>query len=352
MANATLNLVGEGLQVEGTAEAARLPEAPKALETSEAPEAPSAGGGDAVRKRALIGAALLAVYVIWGSTYLGMHIALEGFPPFMMGGIRFLLAGAILYTALRLRGAPRPALREWRSAAVTGVLLLAGGNGLVAVGQQWVSTSVAAVVVATMPLWMALLGTFQGQRPSRGEWTGLLIGFAGVGLLNMGGELSAVNAAALVILLAPICWALGSVWSRSLSMPAGAMSTATQMLAGGVSMVAISSLRGESFVSAPPLRSVLALAYLIVFGSIVAFSAYGFLLRNTRPAIATSYAYVNPVVAIALGIALGGEKVELMTIAAVIVILGGVLVLSRAKIQRQVEAQAVGQVQGVAPGQR
>lgn len=346
MANATLNLVGEGLQVEGTAEAARVPEAPKGAGS------PSAGGGGDVRQRALIGAALLAVYVIWGSTYLGMHIALEGFPPFLMGGIRFLLAGGILYTVLRLRGAPRPSLLEWRSAAVTGVLLLAGGNGLVAVGQQWVSSSVAAVIVATMPLWMALLGTFQGQRPSRGEWTGLLIGFAGVGLLNMGGELRAVNVAALVILLAPICWALGSVWSRSLSMPAGAMSTATQMLAGGVSMLTISLLRGEGLAHAPPLRSVVALGYLIVFGSIVAFSAYGFLLRNTRPAIATSYAYVNPVVAIALGVALGGEQVGLLTIASVVVILGGVLVLSRAKLQRQVETQGTAQVQAAGPGQR
>lgn len=288
-----------------------------------------------MRRRALIGAALLAVYVIWGSTYLAMHVALEGFPPFLMGAVRFLLAGSVLYVALRARGAPRPSAREWGGAGITGVLLLAGGNGLIAVGQQWVSSSVAAVVVATMPLWVALLGTFQGQRPSRGEWVGLLIGFGGVGLLNVGGDLRAVNVAALVILLAPLAWALGSVWSRSLSLPAGPMSAATQMLAGGASMLAISALRGEALTHAPPLRSVLAVAYLVVFGSIVAFSAYGFLLRATRPSIATSYAYVNPALAILLGIAVGGERVGILTFGAVIVILGGVLVLSLAKSRRQ-----------------
>lgn len=301
------------------------------------PHAPAAGAaGDSLspgerRIRIRIGLSLLAVYVIWGSTYLAMHYALATMPPFLMGGTRFLLAGSILYIALRLRGAARPSLREWRGAVIIGVLLLAGGNGFVAVGQQWVSSSVAAVVVATMPLWVALLSSIRGQRPSLFEWVGLLIGFAGVFVLRFGGELGEAPPIALILLLSPLCWAIGTVLSKSVPLPKGPMATAAQMLAGGASMLVIGFAHGERFAGIPSLPSLLALAYLVVFGSIVAFSAYGFLLRETRPAIATSYAYVNPVVAVSLGALLGGERVGWMTWGATAIVLTGVVILTTAR---------------------
>jgi len=282
--------------------------------------------------------ALAAVYVVWGSTYLAMRIGLETLPPFLMAGVRFLTAGALLYGALRLGGAPAPTRREWGAAARTGTLLLVGGNGFVAISQQWVSSGVAAVVVTTMPLWMALMTTAQAirgvpgaQRPSRFEWVGLLVGFTGAAMLQVGGDLRAANPAALLIVLAPVCWALGSIYSRSLPLPAGPMANAAQMVVGGVAMLALSPLLGERVTAMPSGRSLAAVAYLIVFGSIVAFSAYGYLLRNTRPAVATSYAYVNPLVAIALGVWFANEQASATTWAAAAIIIAGVAILTRAR---------------------
>lgn len=283
------------------------------------------------RLRLWIGLALFAVYVVWGSTYLAMHIAMETIPPFLMGGIRFVIAGAILYAALRLRGSLPPSPRQWGASAIVGVLLLVCGNGFVALGQTWVSTSVAAVVVATLPLCIALLSSLRGQRPSAGEWVGLLIGFAGVFVLRAGGELGAAHPGVLLILLSPICWAIGSLWSKNLPMPLGLMATAAQMLTGGASMLLVGLACGERVTAIPSARSLLALAYLVSFGSIIAFSAYGFLLRTTRPAIATSYAYVNPVIAVALGVLLGGERAGWTTWGATAIVLAGVAIVALAR---------------------
>ncbi len=279
---------------------------------------------------------LAALYLIWGSTYLAVSIALETLPPFLLAGVRFVTAGALLYGGLRLRGVPRPTLRQWGAAARVGVLLLVFGNGLVVVAQQWVSSGVAAVVVSTMPLWLALFTTARGARGasagapevSRGEWLGLLVGFAGAALLHLGGDLHAAHAGALLIVLAPVAWALGSLYSRSLPLPEGPMAVAAEMLAAGPVMLGISALTGEHLAAPPSARSLLALGYMTVFGSIVALSAYTFLLRNTRPAIATSYAYVNPIVAIALGILLGGERASATTWAAAAIVGAGVVLVS------------------------
>ncbi|WP_437730932.1 drug/metabolite exporter YedA [Sorangium sp. So ce1335] len=285
---------------------------------------------------------LAALYVVWGSTYLAVSVALETLPPFLLAGVRFVTAGALLYGALRLRGVPRPTLRQWGAAARVGVLLLVAGNGLVVVAQQWVSSGVAAVVVSTMPLWLALFTTLRAARGgaigphaapevSRGEWAGLLVGFAGAALLHLGGDFRAEHAGALLIVLAPVAWALGSLYSRTTPLPDGPMAVAAEMLAGGAVMLGISALAGERLVEAPSSRSLLALAYLVVFGSIVGLSAYTYLLRNTRPAIATSYAYVNPIIAIALGIVLGGERASAATWVAAAVIGAGVLIVSTAR---------------------
>ncbi|MFO0755594.1 MAG: drug/metabolite exporter YedA [Byssovorax sp.] len=293
--------------------------------------APVALAPEARRKRAIVALALLSVYVVWGSTYLVMRIALETIPPYFMSGARFLLAGGLLYTFLRVRGAPRPSLRQWGAAGLVAGLLLVCGNGFIALAEQKVSSSIAAVVVATMPLWMALIGSVRGERPTPREWVGLLIGFAGVVVLNLGGELGHAGLPVLLLLLlAPITWALGSVWSKRLPLPEGPMATAAEMLVGGAAMLVLGVAQGHH-PALPSLRSGLAVGYLVVFGSIIAFSAYGYLLRNTRPAIATSYAYVNPVIAVALGALVGHEPVGLLTCGATAIVLTGVVILTRAR---------------------
>ncbi len=283
--------------------------------------------GDSIapgRERFAVLAALLAVSVVWGSTYLGIRIALEGFPPFLMAGVRFVIAGALLFAGLWLRGAPAPTPRQWRSAALVGGLLLLGGNGGVVVAEQSVASGLAALGVATVPLWSALFAGAWGQWPRRLEWAGLAVGFGGVALLNVGGGLRASPLGALALLVAPVSWALGSMWSRRLDLPGGLMTSAAEMLAGGVLLLVTSAALGERPPAALALRPTLALAYLIVFGSWVGFSAYLFLLRRVRPAIATSYAYVNPVVAMVLGVAVAGERIEWGEWAATPVILAGV----------------------------
>lgn len=275
-----------------------------------------------------VAVALAAVYVVWGSTYYAMRLALGGLPPFLMAGGRFLLAGAILYGALRLRGAPSPTRRGWLAAAKVGGLLLVVGNGAVAYAQQWVNSSLAAVVVSTMPLWAALFARLVGQRPSRAEWLGLLIGFIGVVILNAGGELNAQGPRAMVLLIAPVSWAIGSVWSRRLPLPAGPMASAAQMLVAGAGMLLIGALRGEHVMHAPPPSAIAAFFYLVVFGSLVGFSAYTWLLTHVRPALATSYAYVNPLIALLLGGGLGGEHISRLTVVAATVIIVGVGVLN------------------------
>lgn len=259
------------------------------------------------RQTALIVAALIALYFIWGSTYFAMRLALDALPPFLMCGVRFVIAGAGLLAFLRFRGTPLPTLKQWGASAIVGTLLLVFGNGLVAVAERSVDSGVAATVVATMPLWMAAIGATFGERITRREWLGLAIGFAGVAVLNRAGTLALGSVDSFAILLAPIAWALGSVWSRRLSLPPKLMGTAAQMVCGGVVLLLLAAVTGERISETPSVSALGALAYLVVFGSLVAFSAYGFLLRNTRSTIASSYAYVNPIVALAIGSLVGSE---------------------------------------------
>jgi drug/metabolite transporter (DMT)-like permease len=281
-----------------------------------------------LREHLSIGIALLALYLIWGSTYLGMSFALEGFPPFMMSGIRFLLAGTILYIILRIRKAPNPTGVQWRGAAVVGILLLAGGNTSVAFAEQWVASGLAAVAIAATPLWFSLIMGLLGKWPTRWEWAGLLLGFAGVVLLNMENGLWANPIGAIALLLAPFLWSIGSALSTRLSMPEGLMSSAAQMLVGGAVILLSGLVMGERITSWPVASSLWAMLFLILFGSLIAFSAYGYLLKRVRPALATSYAYVNPVVAVILGILLGGEKFTPVALIAMPVILVGVALVS------------------------
>ncbi len=276
-----------------------------------------------------IGLALLAVYLIWGSTYLAMRLAIKGFPPFLMAGTRFLIAGTLLFVFLRLRGVPLPSRKQCAGAALVGTLLLVGGNGLVAFAEQSVASSVAALAIATVPLWAVLFARIWGRWPSRPEWIGLAVGFLGIIVLNLGGNLRANPLGAALLLVAASCWALGSVWSQHLPLPAsGAMSSAVEMLTAGILFIPLSLLHGDHLAASVPAVSWWAMGYLITIGSLVGFSAYVFLLKRVRPALATSYAYVNPIVAVALGAGLAGEAITWLELVALLFILTGVVLVA------------------------
>ena len=283
--------------------------------------------------------AFAAVYLIWGSTYLAIRIAIETLPPFLMAGVRFVVAGVVLYVWMRVRGATRPAPIHWRSAALIGGLLLLGGNGSVVWAEQRVPSGTAALIVAAVPMWMVLLDWIRpnGMRPEIGTITGLLIGFVGVGLLigtGHGGDApSGVDpVGAGVLVLATVLWATGSICSRSVTLPSSQWLTAgMEMIVGGVLLVLAGTVSGEwgrlNLGAASP-RSLLALGYLIVFGSLIGFSAYVWLLQATTPARVSTYAYVNPVVAVFLGWWIVGETLTGRTILAGAIIVSSVVLIT------------------------
>jgi drug/metabolite transporter (DMT)-like permease len=281
--------------------------------------------------RALVVAAFVAVSVIWGSTYLGIRMALVDFPPFAIGALRFLLAGAALCGYARLRGQRWPSATEWKGAAIVGGLFFIVGNGLLNVAEQSVSSSLAAVLVATMPLWATVFARAFGEPVGRSDWLGLGLGLAGVVVMNLGGELRASGQGAALALFAPMGWALGSVLSKRLRLPSGPMIVGAEMLAGGVAVLVISVVLGEKWPASPSLRSVSAVAYLAGMGSLVGFTAFAFLLRHTRAAVATSYAYINPVVAILLGVGLAHEHLDVASACGGGIVLTAVLLVTRAK---------------------
>ena len=282
-------------------------------------------------------AAFAAVYLIWGSTYLAIRFAIETLPPFLMAGVRFTIAGGLLYGWTRLRGAEAPLRVHWRSAAIVGGLLLLGGNGGVVWAEQTVPSGLSALIVAIVPLWMVLFDRGRSEKPSRAVWLGLLLGFLGVGLLvgpnGLGGGESVDLAGAGALVLASVFWATGSLYARRSTWPSSqGLATGMQMFSGGVLLLALGALTGELGRVEPSAisgRSLLALAYLIVFGALVAFSAYVWLLRATTPAKVATYAYVNPIVAVILGSALAGERLSPriamaggLIVAAVVLIVG------------------------------
>lgn len=279
----------------------------------------------------LVPLALVSLYLVWGSTYLAIRIALDSYPPFLMAGVRFLCAGGALYAFLRWRGMAAPTRVQWANAAITGTLLLGLGNGLVCYAEQSVASGLAAVAVASMPLFAATFGGLYGQWPRRMECFGLAVGFAGVVLLNLGGGMAGTPLGAIALVIAAASWAFGSVWSRRRDMPPAAMNTAAQMLTGGAILFVGALTFGERFPDSPTTSATLALVYLAVMGSLVGFTAYLYLLNTVRPALATSYAYVNPPVAVLVGAMFGGEVVHTFDVVAMAVILGGVGLIALAR---------------------
>ena len=281
-------------------------------------------------------AGFAVVYLVWGSTFLGIKFAVETIPPFLMAACRFLASGAILFAFLRLRGVAAPTARQWRFGAWTGALLLTGGNGLVTWGTQTVPSGKAALIIATTPLWMVLLEwlLYRGERPSVRVWVGLAAGFVGAALLvHPSGDASGGTVAGFVALFAaPVCWSAGSLESRRLRPSEDPILTsAMQMLAGGALMLVVGSLLGEWPVLMErtiSTQSLLALAYLTVFGGIIAFTTYAWLLRVASPTAVSTYAYVNPLVAVLLGWLVVEEEVDARVGVAALMILGAVVLIT------------------------
>jgi drug/metabolite transporter (DMT)-like permease len=279
------------------------------------------------RRNIIVPLALASVYLIWGSTYLAIRVAVRDFPPFMMTGMRFSIAGGVLYLFLRSRGAAAPNRAQWLAATLAGTLMLVLGNGGLTIAEQWVASGISAVVIASVAIWAAFFAGFWGQWPSSLEWVGIMLGTAGVVILNLGGDLRASPVGAFVLLFAAASFALGSVWSRRLPLPPGLMGSAVEMLTAGGMLLLLSLASGEYLSRLPSLASLASVAYLIVFGAIIAYSSYVYLLQNIRPTLATSYAFVNPIVAVVLGSALLGEHITGTEVLAMAVILIGVMLV-------------------------
>ena len=246
-----------------------------------------------------------------------------------MAGLRFVIAGAILYVLMRMLGSPNPTRKQWLAATIVGILLPAIGNGTVSYVQQTISSSVAALSIATAPIWMAIFSSIWGHHISRQEWLGIAIGLCGIVLLNIGGSLHGDYTSAALLIFAAASWSFGSVWSKHLDLPKGLMAPASQMLMGGIALIIVSSIQGESYPAVISAKSWGAMLFLIVLGSLVAYSAYQYLLKNVRPLVASSNTFVNPIVAFIVGIWLANETVTKTEYAALSVILVGVfLVLS------------------------
>lgn len=283
-----------------------------------------------------LGIAFAAVYLLWGSTYLAIRFAVETLPPLVMAGVRHILAGGIMYAVLRARGAPKPNLLNWRAAAIVGTMLLFGGNG----GVTWaemrgVPSGLTALLVATVPLWMVLFHKLT-DRTARVGWRtagGIAIGLFGVALLVDPSAADRIDTwGALALLAATITWAAGSIYSKKAALPKPAMlAVSMELLAGGLVLVLVGLAIGEGSridVATMSSKSILAFLYLVVFGSIVGFTAYIYLLNHTTPANAVTYAYVNPVVAVALGWAFAGETLSVRTAIAGAIILAAVVLIT------------------------
>jgi drug/metabolite transporter (DMT)-like permease len=294
--------------------------------------------------RRSIALGMLVLYLVWGSTYLAIAVAVDTIPPFLMAGARFLLAGFVLLAIIGLRGGEdvrRPTRREWRDTIIVGALLLGGGMGMVAWGEQTIPSGIAALLIALLPVWVALLGAlFLHERLPRLAVVGIVVGFVGVGILvgpTALGQTGALDAAGLAaILISPIAWSSGSLFaSHRARLPRHPLvATGTQMLAGGVVLMGMAAITGEFGRFDPTIvtpASILAFLYLAIIGSLLAFTVYGWMLRVAPLPLIATYAYVNPVVAVILGALILQEPVDLRTIVAGAVIVGAVALIVTAR---------------------
>ncbi len=286
--------------------------------------------------------ALLAVYIVWGSTYLAIRFSVETIPPFLHAALRFLISGAILYIWRRKAGDEAPTLSNWKSTAIVGAALLLGGNGLVAWAEQTVPSGIAALMISTSPFWLVLFESFRagGAKPTWQAILGLFIGFGGVFLLIGPAEILGTTGrfdtfGIILLLFAPIFWSMGSIYARGADMPRSTLlGTGMEMLAGALALFIVSLVKGELSgfnIGLVSLRSWLGLAYLITFGSLIGFVSYGYLLHNAPVSLMSTYAYVNPVVAVFLGWLLASEALNARIGIASAIIIGSVILINSAR---------------------
>jgi drug/metabolite transporter (DMT)-like permease len=276
----------------------------------------------------LVVACLAATWLVWGSTYLVIRFALEGFAPYFMMATRFFAAGGLLLAWQLARGSPLPCLREWRNAVLVGTLMLCGGMGGVAYAEQTIASGLVVAFIAVMPLILVVINLPFGVYPRRSELLAVGVGLTGVLMLTQGAGLHASPSGLLAISIGVCGWSLGSVLSqRGFALAPGATGFATEMLCGGAALLAMSALRGESWILPTTAGPWVSWAYLVIFGSLVAFSAYMLLLERTSPSLAASYSLVNPVVALLLGVSFGAEKVSPWEWFAAAVVMSGIGIL-------------------------
>jgi drug/metabolite transporter (DMT)-like permease len=295
--------------------------------------------------------ALIALYIVWGSTYLGIKVAIETIPPFFHGFVRFLVSGLILVIWQRLAGQEMPTRKQWISAAIIGNLLLLGGNGLVSWAEQFIPSGIAALIIGSMPMFLVIAESIRpgGTKPNWQTIVGLLVGFVGIFILVGPAELSGSDSkldplGVVALIAACILWASGSSYSKTAALPKAAlMSTGAQMLMGSIGLLVISFFTGELHGWNPAevsVRSIYGLIYLITIGSIIGFGSFTWLLQNAPISLVATYAYVNPIVAVLLGFWLGGEKLEPRIWIATAIIIGSVMFInSRSKPPVKKEAQ-------------
>lgn len=300
-----------------------------------------------------IWAALISIYIVWGSTYLAIRFAVQSMPPFLMAATRFLVAGAVMYAWRRLAGDGRPTRREWRATAVIGLFLLLGGNGGVVWAEQRVVSGVAALLIGSVPIWLVLLDAIRpgGQRPNWQTVLGILVGFIGIAWLISPTDLSGGAAQTdmpgiLALLLGALFWAIGSLYGRNAALPASPMlATGMEMLVGGAGLLAAGTITGEwsrlDLAAIQP-ESALGLVYLILFGSLVGFASYTWLLRVAPISLVATYAYVNPLVAILLGNLLAQEPLTPRVVLSAILIVGAIVLINtgRAAMQKRLSMGA------------
>lgn len=299
--------------------------------------------------------AYFALYIVWGSAYSAIHIAIETTPPFLMAGLRFALAGGVLYLWVRSRGEPAPVRAHWRSAIIAGLILFIGNNGLLVwSASQSVPGGIQSLIVASVPMWMVLLTWLRpgGKRPGALVFAGLLIGFAGIALLIDPAQIASIQVAPgdnlllgiAAMIFAAFCWSVGSLYTRQAHLPSSPLlSTAMQLLTGGVMLIGLSILTGEAagfdLAQVSP-ASAAAIVYLAVFPSLIGFTSYIWLLRVQPPSRVATYAYVNPIVALILGLIFQGEPLTARTLVAAAVIIGAVMLINNARHEGDAETAA------------
>ena len=276
----------------------------------------------------LIAACLLAVYVIWGTTYFAIKVGIEGAPPFFLVGTRFVVAGGLLLVWQIFRGRPMPTAKQWRGAALLGFLLLVVGNGGVAVAERWVSSGATVALISIMPLATALWSGAFGDWPRRVEWAAIILGGVGAVVMLMGQDLQGSLVGTMVILLGTTCWSLGTVLARRIDIPHGPTGFGAEMLAAGLLALAVSAVLGEHWALPHSPRVWEAWVYLVVFGSMIGFSAYRFVVERASTTLASTYAYVNPPVALLVGWGLGNESFSANILLGLPIVLGAVAMLA------------------------